>query len=95
MKKQQNITIDIEIYQELKRLNLNISNIVNSYLRHYIGLDRKDDNVRLSLADLEAESTKAMAKALKLKERVDTEKKRIKEEAEGWLDPEELLKDFH
>ena len=77
MKTNITISIDSEVYLELKGKNIVISHTVNNYLRSYLNL-KEEPKVK----DLEKLKKKALiteSKLVKLREKIDKQEKETKE----------------
>ena len=95
MKIQKTITIDLEVFLELKERNVNISELVNSYLKEFLNIKEKETGKRLE--SLKSDILKIETNLLNKKKIVNDlevqktteEKERIEREGvpfkpEGW-----------
>ena len=77
MKTHINITIDLEVYLELKEKTLNISQLVNAQLRAYLNL--KEEPKIKDLDKLKKKALTTESKLVKLREKIDKQEKETKE----------------
>lgn len=66
MKIQKTITLDIEVFMKIREKNLNLSEILNSYLKEFLNI--KEDNTGKRLSQLKSETTKQEASLLQKRE---------------------------
>jgi len=78
MKTQKTLSIDFEVLIELQKKNLNVSKLVNDYLKEFLNI--KEDNKGKRLSQLKEEILKEESKLL--------EKKRITKELEEKVEKE-------
>jgi hypothetical protein len=67
MKNHITLTIDVDVILELKEKKVNVSNLVNDFLKEYVGIKEGEELEYLSQVDLEL--LKAQAHLLNLKNR--------------------------
>jgi len=78
MKIQKTITIDLEVFLLLREKNLNLSEVLNNYLKEFLNLKEEKKEVRLEKLNLEI--LKQEADLLnKKKQKEELEKEEIKE----------------